>query len=157
MPENKWTELGKMVLESARLFLMTTTGEKAPPGIDETVELLKTAVELYEQAPDPGLVARETGYAMGEMVRQVYGDQLDPVTEMNIREALAWIAELREQEVTVAFVHPTDPSLVLTAKVGRTSTPRYLIEKLVDSNFLAQPGEGAKYQLVDASTPGLLT
>jgi hypothetical protein len=55
-------------------------------------------------------------------------------------------------QVTVHFVHPTDSTQVLTATVGRTSTPDYLIEQLVRSNFLTKAATGAAYKLVDTKT-----
>jgi hypothetical protein len=50
------------------------------------------------------------------------------------------------------FVHPTDSTQVLTATVGSTSTPEYLIKELVRSNFLTSPAAGASYKLVDTKT-----
>jgi hypothetical protein len=57
-----------------------------------------------------------------------------------------------DQQVTIHFVHPTDSTQVLTATVGKTSTPNYLIEQLVRSNFLTKAGNGAAYKLVDTAT-----
>jgi len=59
---------------------------------------------------------------------------------------------INDQQVTVHFVHPTDSTQVLTATVGKTSTPNYLIDQLVRSNFLTKAGTGAAYKLVDTTT-----
>jgi hypothetical protein len=56
------------------------------------------------------------------------------------------------QQITLNFVHPTDSSKILTATVGDTSTPNYLINQLVRSEFLAKAGTGAEYKLVDTKT-----
>lgn len=62
------------------------------------------------------------------------------------------IMTANDQQVTLHFVHPTDSTQVLTATVGKTSTPNYLIEQLVRSNFLTKAGTGASYKLVDTTT-----
>jgi hypothetical protein len=62
------------------------------------------------------------------------------------------IMAVNDQQVTVHFVHPTDSTQVLTATVGNTSTPNYLIEQLVRSNFMAKAGTGAGYKLVDTTS-----
>ncbi len=59
---------------------------------------------------------------------------------------------VNDQQVTIHFVHPTDSTQVLIATVGKTSTPNYLIEQLVRSNFLTKAGTGAAYKLVDTTT-----
>src|SRR5262245_17722918 len=56
------------------------------------------------------------------------------------------------EQITVNFVHPTDSSQILTATVGPTSTPNYLINQLIHSNFLSKPSAGAEYKLVDTKT-----
>jgi hypothetical protein len=56
------------------------------------------------------------------------------------------------QQVTLHFVHPTDSTQVLTATVGNTSTPDYLIKELVKSGFVNNPAAGASYKLVDTKT-----
>ena len=56
------------------------------------------------------------------------------------------------QQVTLHFVHPTDSTQVLTANVGNTSTPDYLIKELVKSGFVTSPATGASYKLVDTKT-----
>lgn len=55
-------------------------------------------------------------------------------------------------QIAVHFVHPTDSTQVLTAKVGSASTPEYLIKELVRSNFVTSPAAGASYKLVDTKT-----
>lgn len=54
-------------------------------------------------------------------------------------------------QVTLHFVHPTDSTQVLTATVGNTSTPDYLIKELVKSGFVQNPANGASYKLVDTA------
>lgn len=56
------------------------------------------------------------------------------------------------QQITLHFVHPTDSTQVLTATVGSTSTPDYLIKELVKSGFVTTPANGASYKLVDTTT-----
>jgi hypothetical protein len=56
------------------------------------------------------------------------------------------------QNVTLHFVHPTDSTQVLTATVGDTSTPDYLIKELVKSGFVNNPANGASYKLMDTKT-----
>ena len=56
------------------------------------------------------------------------------------------------EQVTVHFVHPTDSTQVLTATVGNASTPNYLINQLIRSNFLTKAGGGGAYELVDTTT-----
>lgn len=56
------------------------------------------------------------------------------------------------QQITLHFVHPTDSSQVLTATVGHASTPSYLVNQLIRSNFLTKAGAGADYKLVDTAT-----
>lgn len=60
--------------------------------------------------------------------------------------------EVGNQPITVHFVHPTQSSKVLTATVGGTSTPHYLIDQLIRSSFLTNPGEGVEYKLYDVKT-----
>lgn len=55
-------------------------------------------------------------------------------------------------QVTVVFVHPTDSTQQLTATVGVTSTPRYLITELVRNNFMPAATGAAEYKLVDLTT-----
>lgn len=55
-------------------------------------------------------------------------------------------------QITLHFVHPTDSTQVLTATVGNTSTPDYLIKELVKSGFVANPANGASYKLMDTAT-----
>jgi hypothetical protein len=55
-------------------------------------------------------------------------------------------------QVTLRFIHPTDSTQVLTATVGTASTPDYLINKLIQSGFMANLGTGAVYKLVDTQT-----
>jgi hypothetical protein len=57
-----------------------------------------------------------------------------------------------DQQIALNFVHPTDSTQVLTAKVGTSSTPDYLIKELVRSNFLTAAATGARYKLVDTGT-----
>jgi hypothetical protein len=57
-----------------------------------------------------------------------------------------------DQQITVRFVHPTDSEQTLTATVGGTATPHYLLDQLIRNDFLAKPGTGAEYKLVDAKT-----
>jgi hypothetical protein len=54
-------------------------------------------------------------------------------------------------QVTLHFVHPTDSTQVLTATVGNTSTPDYLIKELVKSGFVHSPATGASYKLVNTA------
>jgi hypothetical protein len=54
--------------------------------------------------------------------------------------------------VTLHFGHPTDSSQVLTATVGTTATPDYLINKLIQSGFMSKLLPGAVYKLVDTET-----
>jgi len=56
------------------------------------------------------------------------------------------------QQVTLHFVHPTDSTKILTATVGSTSTPDYLLKELVKNDFLTNPATGASYKLVDTKT-----
>jgi hypothetical protein len=62
-----------------------------------------------------------------------------------------------QQPITVCFVHPTDSARTLTATVGGTATPHYLLDQLVKNNFLTKPGAGAEYKLVDTKTGTELT
>jgi hypothetical protein len=55
-------------------------------------------------------------------------------------------------QITVRFVHPTDSGQTLTATVGGTATPHYLLDQLVKNDFLAKPGAGAEYKLVDTKS-----
>lgn len=57
-----------------------------------------------------------------------------------------------DQQLTLHFVHPTESSKVLTATVGATATPHYLIGQMVQGAFLARPDTGAEYKLVDTTT-----
>lgn len=59
---------------------------------------------------------------------------------------------IKNEQITVYFVHPTDSSQILTATVGATSTPNYLINQLIQSNFVSKPKAGAEYKLVDTKT-----
>jgi hypothetical protein len=54
-----------------------------------------------------------------------------------------------DQQITVNFVHPTDSTHVLTATVGTTSTPNYLIDQLILSGFMSKAPNGGTYKLVD--------
>jgi hypothetical protein len=56
------------------------------------------------------------------------------------------------QQVTLHFVHPTDSTQVLTATVGNTSTPDYLLKELVKNGFVTSPAAGASYKLVNTTT-----
>ena len=58
----------------------------------------------------------------------------------------------QNQQIMLHFVHPTESSKVLTATVGTTATPHYLIDQMVKGAFLAKPGVGAEYKLVDTMT-----
>lgn len=57
-----------------------------------------------------------------------------------------------DQQIMVNFVHPTDSTQVLTATVGRTSTPHYLLDQLVRSGFMPQAPSNSSYKLVDPNT-----
>ena len=57
-----------------------------------------------------------------------------------------------DQQITVNFVHPTDSTHVLTATVGTTSTPNYLIQQLIGSGFMGKAPNGGTYKLVDPNT-----
>lgn len=57
-----------------------------------------------------------------------------------------------DDQITVNFVHPTDSTQVLTATVGRASTPHYLLDQLVRSGFMPDPPHSAAYKLVDPNT-----
>ena len=57
-----------------------------------------------------------------------------------------------QQQIVLHFVHPTESSKVLTATVGSNATPHYLIDQMVKGAFLAKPGVGAEYKLVDTMT-----
>jgi hypothetical protein len=59
---------------------------------------------------------------------------------------------MADHQVTVHFVHPTDSSRILTATVGETATPHYLLAQLVNEQFLTAPGAGAQYKLIDSKT-----
>jgi hypothetical protein len=59
---------------------------------------------------------------------------------------------VNEQQITLHFVHPTESSKVLTATVGSKATPRFLVDQMVKGAFLAKPGTGAEYKLVDTTT-----
>jgi hypothetical protein len=59
---------------------------------------------------------------------------------------------MADSQVTLHFVHPTDSTQVLTATVGSTSTPDYLLKELIKSGFVNNPANGASYKLVDTST-----
>src|SRR5215831_4486952 len=59
---------------------------------------------------------------------------------------------LNEQQMTLNFVHPTESSKILTATVGTSATPHYLVDQMVKGAFLAKPGTGAEYKLVDTVT-----
>jgi hypothetical protein len=59
---------------------------------------------------------------------------------------------VEQRHVTVNFVHPTESSKVLTAIVGETATPRFLIDQMIQGAFLARPDTGAEYKLVDTAT-----
>jgi 3-hydroxyacyl-CoA dehydrogenase len=55
-------------------------------------------------------------------------------------------------QITVHFVHPTDSTQVLTATVGSTSTPNYLIDQLIRSGFMGKAQNNGTYKLVDPNT-----
>ena len=55
-------------------------------------------------------------------------------------------------QITVHFVHPTDSTQVLTATVGTTSTPNYLIDQLIHSGFMNSAPNNGRYKLVDPNT-----
>jgi hypothetical protein len=57
-----------------------------------------------------------------------------------------------EQQITLHFVHPTESSKILSATVGTSATPHYLVEQMVKGGFLAKPGSGAEYKLVNTVT-----
>lgn len=57
-----------------------------------------------------------------------------------------------EQQIMLHFVHPTESSKILTATVGSSATPHYLVDQMVKGAFLAKPGVGAEYKLVDTMT-----
>jgi hypothetical protein len=59
---------------------------------------------------------------------------------------------MADQQITVHFVHPTDSTQVLTATVGTTSTPNYLIDQLIRSGFMAKAPNNGMYKLVDPNT-----
>jgi hypothetical protein len=61
------------------------------------------------------------------------------------------------QQLTLHFVHPTDSTQVLTATVGSTSTPTYLISELIKSAFVPNTAAGATYKLVDTANGRELT
>lgn len=64
---------------------------------------------------------------------------------------------MADQQITVHFVHPTDSTQVLTATVGTTSTPNYLIDQLIQSGFMSKAPNNGAYKLVDPSTRKELT
>lgn len=53
------------------------------------------------------------------------------------------------KQITLHFVHPTDSTQVLTATVGETSTPHYLLDQLVRSDFMPPSPNSQAYKLVD--------
>jgi hypothetical protein len=59
---------------------------------------------------------------------------------------------LNESQIILNFVHPTESSKILAATVGTSATPHYLIDQMVKGAFLAKPGVGAEYKLVDTMT-----
>ena len=59
---------------------------------------------------------------------------------------------LNHQQIMLHFVHPTESSKILTATVGSSATPHYLVDQMVKGAFLAKPGVGAEYKLVDTIT-----
>jgi hypothetical protein len=59
---------------------------------------------------------------------------------------------LNDQQIMLHFVHPTESSKILTATVGSSATPHYLVDQMVKGAFLAKPGVGAEYKLVDTMT-----
>lgn len=54
-------------------------------------------------------------------------------------------------QLDVHFIHPEEHGVVLTATVGSSSTPRYLIQQLIKAKFIGHPKTGS-YHLIDAST-----
>jgi hypothetical protein len=77
-------------------------------------------------------------------------DELSPPAPVTQKGIAGMTAD--NQQITVHFVHPTDSTQVLTATVGEASTPNYLINQLVRSNFLTKAAAGADYKLVDTKT-----
>jgi len=56
------------------------------------------------------------------------------------------------KHIILHFVHPANPSKVLTANVERTVTASYLISQLVQNSFLSDSEHGNEYRLVDTTT-----
>jgi hypothetical protein len=61
-------------------------------------------------------------------------------------------ATVADEKVTVTFVHPTQSDKLLQATVGKTATPKYLINQLVTSGFMEKAGQSTEYRLVDSDT-----
>jgi hypothetical protein len=59
---------------------------------------------------------------------------------------------MADQQITVNFVHPTDSTQVLTATVGTTSTPNYLVDQLIRSGFMSKAPNNGTYKLLDPRT-----
>lgn len=124
-PAEQAKVLGAVVAEQADFLANDTLVSSAlPPEVGPAIHAARTAAELYAERELLALQAAEAleqarkiagqvrddlvakgreaglaaGEAMGQAVRQVYGDQLDPVTEMKIREAIAWQQRQEQQK-----------------------------------------------------------
>lgn len=47
--------------------------------------------------------------------------------------------------ITVNLVHPTDSTQILTARVSRTTTPRFFVDRMVDEGILPPPATAGQY------------
>jgi hypothetical protein len=56
------------------------------------------------------------------------------------------------ESIRINFLHPTAVEKELQATVSVTSTPRYLIEQLILSGFLARASAATQYRLVNSAT-----
>lgn len=54
---------------------------------------------------------------------------------------------MSESTIELTFVHPTNRSETLTASVGASGTPAYLIEQLIASEFMSPPDSVGQYKL----------
>ncbi len=57
-----------------------------------------------------------------------------------------------DDKLTLHFVHPTNPSEMLTAAVSPESTPQYLVRQMVSAGFLPEAGAVGQYKLRNAQS-----
>lgn len=55
-------------------------------------------------------------------------------------------------KITVKLLHPTNSEESLTAAVRPSVTPAYLIQQMIQANFIAPPSRAGQYTLSNAQT-----